>query len=122
MSLHYLLDGYNIIHQMPGELPGKLEDQRLKLIRYLEIHQPQGSSRNQITIVFDGKFGVFGSAESGTIKVVFSKDETADELIKSMVDAAANHKNIVVVSDDRSVQYAVRALGAQVKAVSEFMG
>ena len=39
MSLHYLLDGYNITHQMPPL--NKLEDQRRQLIQWIESRAPQ---------------------------------------------------------------------------------
>ncbi len=56
MSIHYLLDGYNIIHQMPAALDlTKLEDQRRHLIRFVEQHRPQGSANNRVTIIFDGE-------------------------------------------------------------------
>lgn len=121
MSLHYLLDGYNIIYRMPGEMTGKLEEQRLKLIRYLEARHLQGSERNQLTIVFDGKFGFFGQQDSYSVRVVFSQDETADDLIKEIVASSPAPKSIVVVTDDRPVQFAVKALGAQIKSVDDFM-
>ena len=61
MSLHYLLDGYNVIHQMPDLNRPALEDQRRALVHFLETRRPQGSSRNRVTIVFDGNANVGSS-------------------------------------------------------------
>ena len=122
MSVQYLLDGYNILHQIPLDLQGSLQDQREQLIRWLELAQPQGSIKNAVTIVFDGRSGMFSGASSSSIKIIFSQDETADLKIKSMVTQSAHKKNIVVVSNDRDIQYAVRALGAKVMSVQEFLG
>ena len=55
MSVHYLLDGYNIIKQTPGLNQGSLEAQRNALLAWIEIGQPQGSLQNTVTVVFDGK-------------------------------------------------------------------
>ena len=50
MSIHYLLDGYNVIHQMPSVLNlAKLEDRRRRLIRFMEQNTPQGSPNNRVT-------------------------------------------------------------------------
>lgn len=122
MSLHYLLDGYNILHQMPIELRGKLEDQRHQLIQWIENHRPQGSIKNSVTIVFDGQSGIYGGDRNfPSVKVIFSQDESADEKIKSLVAQASNKKNIIVVTNDRDIQYAVKASGAKVMPVEEFL-
>ena len=128
MSLHYLLDGYNILHQMPLDVQGSLEhqgalqDQRGQLIQWLEVHRPQGSVKNAVTIVFDGKSGILGGPSlSSSMKVIFSQDESADGKIKSLVAQAPNKKSIVVVTNDKDVKFAVRALGAKVMGVQDFL-
>ncbi|MBI3617694.1 MAG: NYN domain-containing protein [Candidatus Omnitrophica bacterium] len=121
MSLHYLLDGYNIIHQMPPL--NKLEDQRQQLIQWIESRAPQGSLRNTVTVVFDGRSDVWGGgAVPSPVQIIFSREESADEKIIRMVEEAAHKKSVVVVTDDRSLQYSVRALGAKVSGVQTFLG
>ena len=121
MSLHYLLDGYNIINQLPSLAQKVLEDKRSALVGLIETYKPQGSSRNTVTIVFDGKSGICGSHSSSIVKVVFTSDESADDKIKRLVAQAANKKLMVVVTDDREIKYYVRALGACVVSVKEFL-
>lgn len=99
----------------------KLEDQRRYLIRFIEQHAPQGNSSNHVTIVFDGNLEVFGGMTSSAAKIIFSQGESADDKIKKIVAQIQNTKNIVVVSDDRDIQYAVRALGAEVSSVRTFL-
>ena len=122
MSLHYLLDGYNILHQMPLLKPQKIEDERLNFVRQIEGNRPQGSLSNGIAMVFDG----YGNADerliSPTVKVIYSQGRSADETIKGMVSSAGNKKTIIVVTNDRAIQYAVRAEGAKVCRVDEFLG
>lgn len=122
MSLQYLLDGYNILHQLPTSDHQKFDEVRQQLLRMLEIQRPQGSLRNQLTIVFDGHPGMFHHAGNVSVKIIFSLDESADERIKKIVSGQGNKRNIIVVTDDRDVQYAVRALGAQVMDVQSFLG
>ena len=96
---------------------GRPED----LIHFIERAQPQGSSRNQMTIVFDGYGHLRGQEASSQMKIVFSQDKSADDKIKQLVADSSSKKTIIVVTDDRDIQYAVRALGARVWAVKEFL-
>jgi len=98
-----------------------LQQQRCSLIHFVENKRPQGSSNNAVTIVFDGKSGIISRTESSSVKVVFSKDESADQKIKKIVNDSRNTKNIVVVTDDRAIQFAVRACGAKILKVKSFL-
>ena len=119
MSLHYLLDGYNIIHQIPAFSVKKSKDDRENLIDFIENHRPQGNSRNDVTVVFDGHAAHFSSPAS--VKIVFSKDESADEKIRGLISKSSNKKNTIVVSDDKELRFSIRALGAQVLDVKSFL-
>jgi len=105
----------------------KLEDRREGLIALIERFQPQGSRKNSVTIVFDGKSDVYAPAGGAglsrpyNVKVIFSRDETADEEIKRLVQESTRKKSIVVVTDDRDIKYHVRALGATLMSVAEFL-
>ena len=120
MSLHYLLDGYNITHQVAALAKGELQEQRSLLVRFLDVHRPQGSIKNQVTIFFDGKKGVTSPSHSSCVNIIFSQGETADQAIKKFVAQSNQKKNIVVITNDRDIQFAARAQGAQVKSVREF--
>lgn len=100
----------------------KLEDARNDLIRFIEIHRPQGSFNNTVTIVFDGQAGMAGPPNSSRVKIIFSIGESADDCIKRTVSLSKQKKNIVVVTDDRDIKLSVRAQGARVKSVDEFLG
>lgn len=101
----------------------KLEDQRQQLIQWIESRAPQGSLRNTVTVVFDGRSDVWGGgAVPSPVQIIFSREESADEKIIRMVEEAAHKKSVVVVTDDRSLQYSVRALGAKVSGVQTFLG
>lgn len=106
---------------MPLSEPAKLEDQRRQLVQWLELYRPHGSPRNTVTVVFDGRSDIWGAAgTSGEIQIIFAQNESADARLIRMVEESSARKSTVVVSDDRAVQYAVRALGARVSGVRAF--
>ena len=128
MSLHYLLDGYNILKQNPGLCDLKLEDGRRGLISWIETARPQGSVNNKVTVVFDGHRldsggagnpDFFGASAGGQTGVIFS-DGSADDKIKRMVEEDADRKNCVVVSDDKDIFLYARSLGTKVMSVMAF--
>ena len=86
------------------------------------MERPQGSVRNQVTVVFDGNSAYFGNMTGGDVRVVFSDGQDADQCIKAIVEDSADQKKIVVVSDDKGIILYVRALGAKVLSVREFAG
>ncbi len=89
------------------------------MIKWVKTHQLAGSSSHKATIVFDGKDEFYGSFSDSDIKVLFSSGESADDLIKRIVEQ--NPKNtVIVVSDDKDIKLYSRALGASVLSVREF--
>ncbi len=124
MSLHYLLDGYNILKQVPAFNDLSLEDGRKGLIGWIESARPQGSVNNTVTIVFDSPRlesggGSFGAFPQGSTRVIFSQG-CADDKIKLMAEEDDNRRNCVVVSDDKDIVLYVRALGSRVMSVAKF--
>lgn len=117
--LYYLIDGYNVIRQM-SFLSGKtLRGEREGLIRFIKEKKPQG--KNRVAIVFDGQKGVSSPPQQNSeIKVIFTKNISADEKIKKMVEKG-DAKQMVVVSDDKEIKFCVRNLGAKVLSVKEFI-
>ncbi|MCG3205581.1 MAG: hypothetical protein KCHDKBKB_02303 [Elusimicrobia bacterium] len=121
MSLHYFIDGYNLIWSAENFGGGKLQDQRECLLRFLERTHPAGSAVNKIIVVFDGKEDVDSPPWRGTVRVIFSKGETADAVIKRSVDLLSNPRNAVVITDDRDIQKWVSSSKAKVMGCKEFL-
>ncbi len=120
MSLHFLIDGYNLIKRNPAFASKSLEDGRQSFVGFIERDRPQGSIRNQVTVVFDGKPGMYGFPAAHEIKVLFTEYESADDLIKRSVEGSKNKKDIVVVTDDRQLMLYVRGCGASVMSGGDF--
>lgn len=74
-----------------------------------------------MTVVFDGKDDVYGFESSSHIKVIFSRGQSADDLIKKIIEQSPIKNRWVVVSDDKDIKLYVRALGAKVLSVREFI-
>ena len=121
MSQHFLLDGYNIVKQTSPFCDLAVDVARERFIRAIEKYQPQGSRRNPVTVIFDGRPGNVDPILSVSVKVLFSYDESADDRIKDLVKSSDNPRNIVVVTDDREIQYHVKGLGASVWPVKAFL-
>lgn len=91
------------------------------MVREIERASPHGSGRNRVTLIFDGRPGPVPAIQSAAVKVIFSMDRSADDRIREAVLASKNARQLIVVTDDRALQYAVRAEGAQVLGVNEFL-
>ncbi len=121
MSVQYFLDGYNVIHQIPAlACKRSLREARESLIRLLVAGNFSGSVRNRLTIVFDGQPGVDHAGASSFIKVVFSSSQSADDLMRDMVEKSAAKKSIYAITDDKALAQSIRALGARTIRVKEF--
>lgn len=122
MSLHYIIDGYNIIkHPAFASKIKTLSDVRNALIRFIEENKLCGSLKNKVTVVFDGLPHLLFNRKPGSYEVIFTKGETADDKIKRLVNDSANPKAVVVVSDDREIAFFIRSLGAKPLGVEEFL-
>jgi len=106
---------------MPALPQRKLEDQRNHLIDFIETQRPQGSRKNKVTVIFDGKLDIYGQPCDSFVRIIFAKDRSADDEIKAYVESQKTKKNIVVVTNDRNLQYAVMASGAQISSVDQFL-
>jgi len=126
MSLQYIIDGYNLTnHPLFSKNHKKSEDSRGALLESITKNRLTGSVKNEVIVVFDGFPGSpFPQYKysSCAIQIVFSKEETADEKIKKMVEYSDNRKNIIVVSDDKEIKLSVKMLGATSLGVEEFFG
>lgn len=122
MSLHYILDGYNVIKRTELFAKMKLEDARGELVRFIVNKRPHGSQRNKVTVVFDGKAGYYmSSPESRGVEVIFTTKTNADQEIKNIVGRSRTPRHIIVVTDDREVQAYVKSCSGQVMSCAEFV-
>ncbi len=120
MSVQYFLDGYNAVNQIPHLAQKTIREAREGLVRLVETGGFSGSPRNEVTIVFDGQAGIVYFRKPSGTKVIFSAGETADDLIKRLVERSGNKKNVYVITDDKGLSQNVRDFGAKTVGVKEF--
>ncbi|MFH1857215.1 MAG: NYN domain-containing protein [Candidatus Omnitrophota bacterium] len=121
MSVHYLIDGYNLMNQIPSISSEKLEDARQSLVRFIKKNNLTGSFRNEVTIVFDGKEEVFSLSVEKEFKIIFSKGEIADDKIKRMIASSENPARIILVTNDKDLVFFAKNHGAYVHSVKVFL-
>jgi predicted RNA-binding protein with PIN domain len=121
VSLHFVVDGYNVIRYTDRFAAGLLRDQRDALLGFIENAYFRGSAPHRVTVVFDGRSEATSPAWGGNVRVVFSRGVEADAVIKARVDEMADPSQAVVVTDDRAIQRWVRGAGARVMSAAEFL-
>lgn len=127
--MHYLVDGYSVIHAQP-ELRKALS-KRLAHARDLLVQRLQrfaDHSGDPVSVFFDGRSGNTPDSETvkkgkakvaktkaagAQIEIVFSaKGQTADMLIERRVGASRTPNQYLVVTADHAIENTVGALGA----------
>lgn len=123
MNPHYIVDGYNLIHNIPrfhNFLDSSLEHARNALIYFLRSYL--SSRKVKITIVFDGdEVGYIEKPPNPSrwLKTIFSKPpEKADPIIKKLIQKTRNKKSLILVSADNELirfsnQHGVQALSPE---------
>jgi len=123
MSLQYIIDGYNLTHHQLFKLHAKQHhrDDRRALIEFILVNRLCKSTKNTITIVFDGFSDVASRSELQGMRLVFSGEISADEKIRGMLESVPARKNIIVVSDDKQIRLHAQSCHAQALTVEEFI-
>jgi len=123
MSIHIIIDGYNLIRQSPSL--SVLDSQEMQLGREALIDLLAKYKRvkhHKITVVFDGTNALSFSGHRdyiNGIEIKFSRfGESADSVIKKI--AAGEKEKALVVSSDRDVADSAYLSGAAVIGSIEF--
>jgi predicted RNA-binding protein with PIN domain len=116
-----LIDGHNLVGEM-ADLSLDDPDDELELTRRIRRYCWREDRR--ATVVFDAGLpgGQSHSLSSPEVEVVFaSAGGSADAIILQRVRRERDRRGLLVVSSDRTVQQAVRELGAQVIPAEDFV-
>ncbi|MBM4294218.1 MAG: hypothetical protein FJ126_04850 [Deltaproteobacteria bacterium] len=124
MSLHLIVDGYNVIRQVAGLQAMDARDLEAGRGALLEMLAAYRKTRpaHKVTVVFDGWQG--GELQEsrdrylGLIVVYSRRGERADEVIKRLLGREG--RRAVVVSSDRELQTCARDAGAAWVAAAQF--
>jgi predicted RNA-binding protein with PIN domain len=123
MSIHIIIDGYNLIRKSKRLSPLDLQDIQLgrdTLVDMLAAYKKVKSHR--ITVVFDGTttpgFSQQRDRHKG-ISIIFShKGESADTVIKKL--ARKERQKALVVSSDQDIVQSAAASGAATVSAKDF--
>lgn len=119
--VHLVIDGYNVTKT--GYPVLALDRQRDRLLRDLA---PVGARTGaEVTVVFDGADLRHPPAVAPPrgVRVLFSPaGETADDLVRRLVDAEPRGRPVVVVSTDRELSESVAAEGARTVSSAALLG
>lgn len=122
----YVLDGYNVIHAVPGlerKLDTSLRAARDALVALcLEIRHCRGDVEKTV-IVFDGDsaFSDLPQENFPGVEIVFTESrEDADDRILDVLREYPARQHLCVVSNDHYVLNHARAFGTQVMNASKF--
>lgn len=89
--LWYIIDGWNVVNKIRELKKSPFPCQ--SLVSYIRKYRLTGSRNNQVTIVFDGRVNPWGWFKQEKIfNIIFSGEETADEVIKKKVRVYKNKK------------------------------
>ena len=123
MSVHILIDGYNLIRQsatLSGIDAADIQAGREALLGLLAAYRRL--KKHRITVVFDGMDAAYGTPARDQYRgmtVVFSRQgETADQVIKRM--GAAMGEKAMVVTSDRDIVASVEHRGCTVISAPAF--
>jgi predicted RNA-binding protein with PIN domain len=119
VSLHYLIDGYNLLYALPEIPRGPWPTKREILIELLLSSKPQGN--NRLTVIFDSREGLGDRLRRGAIEVIFTASETADDWIARRVRETSNARMLVVVSNDQGIRTLIRGTGAKWLSTQDFL-
>jgi predicted RNA-binding protein with PIN domain len=120
-TVPYLIDGHNLIAQMP-DLSLDDPDDEVKLV--LRLRQFAGRKKQSIAVVFDhGIPGGWSSRLStGPVKVIFAGSHSnADRIIMERIREAKTPTNIKLVTSDGEIRRAGEARRVEVISSQEFV-
>jgi uncharacterized protein len=118
----YLIDGHNLIGQMP-DISLDDPDDEAKLV--MLVKRWCARQRRKATIIFDGGLpGGVSKLSNSEVTVVFASERrsTADDLLLNRIRDEGNPNGLIVVSSDQAVARAARQRRMTVKGSAEFAG
>jgi predicted RNA-binding protein with PIN domain len=125
--MHYLIDGYNVLHDL-GLMPRKGGPQALAKARTALVGRVAGwlrPPRDRATVVFDAVGappGLPARAEQRGVVIHFPPSpQDADSLLKSLIASCGTPGELTVVSADQEIRRTALARGCPVMSGESFL-
>ena len=123
LTMHYLIDGHNLIAKVPDIAMDDPNDEALLVLKLRSW--AAGSRKRLITVIFDRGLpgGRSRFLSSGQMNVIFAPEgQTADTLLINRIRKANNPAEFTLVSSDQQVLSAARARRMKSISAEEFAG
>ncbi|MFH0736508.1 MAG: NYN domain-containing protein [bacterium] len=119
MKNNYLIDGNNIIHKMPKlyKLAKKSEQGTREKLTFLLDRYFYNKNIN-CTVYFDGF--VKEAIKTNKIKIQYSNNKTADDLIRNDIEGAKNPRQFTIVSSDLGITDLARVCSCKIIKSEDF--
>lgn len=114
---HFIIDGNNLIGKMKGIKSKDKTSEREQLSFILERYF--AGKKVKVSLHFDGHKNL--PIKVSGIKIIYSENRTADELIKNEIERANNRKNITLISSDNNLKEFARVCSCAVLSSEEFV-
>ena len=115
--MNHLIDGYNLLYALGRLGPRSTIDALQGARRWLFVLlRPVAVAPTRITVVFDSKTNTTDSRTqeiASGVCFLYSRGQTADDLIEDLIDADPNPRDLLVVSNDNRIKQAARHGKAQ---------
>ncbi|MCL4880149.1 MAG: NYN domain-containing protein [Anaerolineae bacterium] len=120
----YLIDGHNLIAQMP-DIDLADPDDEMKLVLKLRSFAARSAKNIRMTVVFDT--GIPGGIEKSlsnsrvTARFAAAEHSSADNVLRSLIEKAANPAAYTLVSSDQELAEIARQKKMSVLSAQEFI-
>ncbi|MCM8787021.1 MAG: NYN domain-containing protein [Candidatus Omnitrophica bacterium] len=113
----YIIDAFNLFHKIKNLKKSNSPHQ--DLIIYIHKYKLTGSQKNKVIIVFDGYKQQ--SFINYNFEILFSYQNSADNVIKNLIDKYVNKNEVFVVSDDIEIRNFAKSRNARSIKIEEFL-
>ncbi len=122
--MQFIIDGYNVVRTVKRYIQSrfaKIKDEKQLLLELIKKYPLIASKKHETIIVFDGYDDSKNLIRDFKIKVIFSQDESADEVIKNIIENSKKPEQIYIISDDREIKDFAKIIGANTISVKELL-
>jgi len=118
--LNYIIDGNNLIGKISSLMNLQKKDKqasREKLVYILDRYFVQ--KKASVLLHLDGYQA--GRVNSSTMKIIYSENLTADEIIKKQISQSKSTRNIIVITSDSNLAQFAKVCSTTVISSEEFV-
>jgi predicted RNA-binding protein with PIN domain len=116
---HFIIDGNNVLGKIPSLKKLQLKDKQGSREKLALMVERNFSKRNAgVSLHFDGYPGE--EIKILNVKIIYSKNITADEMIKKEIEKSKNPKNLVVITSDSNLNDFARKCSCTIISSEDF--